>query len=260
MPQEVNEEHGGTLLHLREESMRALHASERVVGRSFHDARLTASLVIGLLLVGFLLVAQWRGNDTVTQSLEGQSDQDLAIIIQEITVENVSLRDEVMRLQARVLDAERDTASRTEVLNEATRELNALRLIAGLEVATGPGIIVEIGDPDRVLLPQDFVALIHELRTGGAEAIAVNGVRLDARSGFGGGNGRVSVEGRSFSKVYEVEAIGLPSDLEQALTLPGGIRTTLTTFPGVTVEIKVSDSVTVPAKEAPVLVYGEAIQ
>jgi len=260
VPQEVNDERGGTLLHLRDESLRALHASERVVGRGFHDARLTASLVIGLLLVGFLLVAQWRGNDTVTQSLEGQSDQDLAIIIQEITVENVSLQDEVMRLQARVLDAQRDTASRTEVLNAATRELNALRLIAGLEAATGPGIIVSIGDPDRVLLPQDFVALVHELRTGGAEAIAVNGVRLDARSGFGGGNGRVSVEGQSFSRSYQVVAIGLPSDLEQALTLPGGIRTTLTTFPGVTVEIEVSDSVTVPAKEAPVLVYGEAVQ
>ncbi len=260
MPQPQKDDQGGRLLHLRDGSMRALHASEHVVERGFHDVHLLASLVIGMLLVGFLLVAQWRGNDTVTQTLEGQSDQDLAIIIQELTVENVSLRDEVMRVQARILDAERATVSRTEVLNEATRELNALRLIAGLEAALGPGIIVSISDPDRVLLPQDFVALVHELRTGGAEAIAVNDVRLDARSGFGGGNGRVSVEGQTFSQNYEITAIGASSDLEQALTLPGGLKTTLTTFPGVTVEIEQSDSVTVPAKEAPVLVYGEAVQ
>ena len=45
-----------------------------------------------------------------------------------------------MGLELRIAEAERATLNRGEVLNEAAKELNALRVIAGLEAATGPGV------------------------------------------------------------------------------------------------------------------------
>ncbi len=236
-----------TLVHLKDASIRSLVAGEKAVERSFHEARLLATLAAGLLLVGFLLVAQWRGNASFESSLDRQSDQNLAIIIQELTAENTGIRNEIMALEIRILSAEQETQDRSEVLNEAAKELKALRVIAGLESAVGPGVIVHVKDEERVLLPQDFVALVNELRSGGAEAIAVNDNRVVARSGFSGEGTRIELDGVLLSRDFEVKAIGDPSGLAQALTLPGGLNATLSTFPGVSVEIEEVDEVTVPA-------------
>jgi len=249
------------LVGFKDEAVKRLHASETMIGRSFNEVRLTASLAVGLLLVGFLLVAQMRGSATLSESLERQSDQNLAIIIQEIAVENNSLRSEVVRLQMRLLEAGKATEDRTQLLNEATKELNAVSLMAGLEPATGSGISVTITDPERVLLPQDFVRLVHELRTGGAEAIAVNGIRVTATSGFAGGNGQVVLDDVVLSRDYEIVAIGEPGNLAQALELPGGLRSTLSTFPGVDVTIvQEVDDLFVPAARHPEFEAGSPVE
>ena len=239
-----------TLIHLREESAKRLSASERLVQHSFNQARLVTSLAVGLLLVGFLLVAQMRGQATFSGSLERQSDQNLAIIIQQLTAENNVLRTEVARLQMRLLEAGQATEDRTQLLSEAARELNSVSMMAGLEPAAGPGVVVTITDPERVLLPQDFVRVVHELRGGGAEAIAVNTIRVTATSGFSGGGGRIELDGTTLARDYQVIALGNQSNLAQALELPGGLKTTLVTFPGVTVDVATADELSVPAGSA----------
>jgi len=249
-----------TLIHLKDESIRRIMAGEKAVERSFHEARLVATLAAGLLLVGFLLVAQWRGNATLQNSLDRQSDQNLAIIIQQLTTENSSLRNEIMALEVRIITAERDTLDRSEVLNQATRELNGLRVIAALEPATGPGVVVRISDPERVLLAQDFVTLIHELRSGGAEAISVNGKRVGSNSGFSGEGTRIVLDGTILARDFEVRAIGNAQSLDQSLTLPGGLKSTLSTFPGVTVEIEQVEEIALPAMKTPEFAYGEPFE
>lgn len=248
-----------TLVHLRDESIRRLVAGEKAVERRFQEARLIATLAAGVLLVGFLLVAQWRGNASFERSLERQTDQNLAIIIQEITAENATIRNEIMALEVRILGAEQETLNRDEVLNEAAKELNALRVMAALEPAVGPGVIVRIEDPQDVLLPQDFVTLVNELRSGGAEAIAVNGVRVGAQSGFSGEGTTIELDGTVLARDFEASAIGDPANLEQALMLPGGLKSTLSTFPGVKVEIERSEEVELPAIEEPAFEHGEPI-
>ncbi len=172
------------LIHLRDVSWQRIMESEKAVERSFQRGRLVMSLAVGLMLVGFLLVAQWKGIVTYGQQYERQTDQDLALVVQELTTENGALRDEVMRLEIRLFEAEANTQSEGEVLNEAAKELNALRLISGLEDAVGPGIVVTVADPEGMLLPEDFASIVHELRAGGAEAIAVNGRRVIGSHGF----------------------------------------------------------------------------
>lgn len=73
-----------TLTFIRDESLRRLQVSERAVEALFQEARLHASLAAGLLLVGFMLLAQWRGHVGYETSLEQQSDRNLAFISQEI--------------------------------------------------------------------------------------------------------------------------------------------------------------------------------
>lgn len=247
------------LVHLRDESWRRIVESEKAVERSFHEGRLFVSLAVGVLLVGFLLVGQWRGYASLSSDLSRQSDQSLGIIIEEITAENSELRNEVLRLELRMFEAQREEIDRSDLLNEAAKELTGLRVMAGLSAATGPGVVIVIEDEENVLLAQDFVALVHELRAGGAEAIAVDGKRVIGTSGFVGEGTDLKMDGTTLAGSYRVVALGSPSDLQQAVELPGGFTSTLSTFPGVTIEVTQEDSLMVPAADTIRFVYGEPI-
>jgi uncharacterized protein YlxW (UPF0749 family) len=238
------------MLVIRDESMRAIRASEAAAKRTFQDARLKTSLAIGLVLVGFLLVAQWRGVHTSTSSLEGQSDQNLAIIISEMSTENSSMRNEILRLETQMLQADRDEKGRSDVLNQAAREIDNLRVLSGSEGARGPGVVVTISDPAGALLPQDVVNVVEELRAAGAEAIALNGVRLQATSGFGRRGHKLTVAGTDIVSPLAFMAIGDAGNLRQALELPGGLKATLSAFPEVRVTIDTRVDLEVPAASA----------
>jgi uncharacterized protein YlxW (UPF0749 family) len=101
---------------------------------------------------------------------------------------------------------------------------------------------------------------VHELRAGGAEAIAVNGQRVRATSGFSGTDGTIELDGTVLTREFEVEAVGDPASLEQAVALPGGLRSTLSTFPGVRVDVLRLDGVDVPAGTTPRPEYGEPFE
>ncbi len=246
----------GALTVIRDESVRRLHASELAVQRQFNQARLLATLAIGLVLVGFLLVAQWRGTTTQARILERQRPQDMALIVQEINDENEALRAEAARLQARVLEGYQAGRGRVEMLNRAAEELESLRVMAGLAAATGPGVAVTIVDQRGVLVPQDFVDMIHELRSSGAEAIAVEGIRLGPRSGFGGTQGELTLDGVPLAPDYAIEAIGDPASLRQAFTLPGGLGSRLEAFAGVDVLLEIDDAI-VLSSSRPAKLAGE---
>lgn len=243
--------HRPSLATLREESLKALREGERAVEAQFHQARLLASLAVALLLVGFLLVAQWRGNSSAGRSLDSASDGDLAIMIQQMTAENAAMRSEIMRLEVRLADSTRDERGRGALLAESARELRNLRVIAGTEPAVGPGVVVHIADRKSVLIAQDLVNLTNELRAAGAEAIAVDGVRLTARSSFTDTGDGVTLGGRLLPRTLEVSAIGSTSQLRQALALPGGLTATLSSFPGVDLRVDAARRLILPASMTP---------
>ena len=183
------------------------------------------------------------GVDTVGSELEAQSDQDLALIVNELGSANDALRRETLVLEGRIAEVERSGESQQAVLNEAIREIQSLRVVSGLEGATGPGIVVRVNDPRGVLLAQDFADLLNELRAAGAEALDVDGVRISATSGFSDGPSGVVVDGVLLERTLAVSAIGDVATLTQALEMPGGVSATLGSFPGVQVTIREEDNI-----------------
>lgn len=235
------------LTTLREESIKRLKASEKAVEHRFHEARLLASLAAALTLAGFLLVAQWRGVESYAAARDELTDRDLAVIIQEMTAENNAMRSEASRLELRVWRAGDDEESRGEVLNQAATELRDIRLVAGLESASGPGVTLRLGDPRGELGAADLVDALNELRAAGAEAVAVDGRRVEALSGFSERDGTLYLDARPLQPGPEFSAIGDPEALEQALKLPGGLLSTLAARPGVRATVEVEERLQLPA-------------
>jgi uncharacterized protein YlxW (UPF0749 family) len=65
--------------------------------------------------------------------------------------------------------------------------------------------------------------LVNELRTAGAEAIAIGDVRVVPATVVTGAPGGLSLEGEPLEDPFEIRAIGPPETLTGSLTRSGGI-------------------------------------
>jgi uncharacterized protein YlxW (UPF0749 family) len=205
------------------------------------------------LLLGFLVVVQAQAQ-RAGSALEAQSPQDLTLLIANLSTRNDSLRADLADLQRR-LDAMTAARARGETwIGQLRGDLGRIRLWAGVDPATGPGVRIVVTGPVAAVAVSD---LLNELWNVGAEAIAVEDVRVVAGTVVAGPRGGLSIENTALGPRIEIAAIGNSGALTGALTRVGGIVSQLqATQEGISIEITPLDMVELPATErtlAPVL-------
>ena len=206
-------------------------------------AQLSLFVVAGL--IGVLLVGQLR-SQAPTIELSSLSAQELSTLIETLQQRNAEAGDGLADLREQIRDYERE-ASLGESTVGLTREvLDRFRAFAGLVPITGQGITLEV---EGSFEPSNVNDLIYELRNAGAEAIAVDGVRITARSVATLGPGVIEIDGRPIDRFFEIQAIGPPRGLEAAMERPGGILRQLEQAVGATFRIETATTMTVPATE-----------
>jgi uncharacterized protein YlxW (UPF0749 family) len=218
-------------------------------------------IIIISFLIGFLLVTQLREQQFAIHSLQEASEKDLGQIVRDLNTETSALRLEKARLELQLLKIERTAADNKIVLQEASRRLANLKILAGIGEVKGPGIRIIITDEKRILTDFDLYDLVNEIRAAGSEAISVNGYRLTAESSFTLVDGEVVLDGKRIAPPYEIKVIGRPETLYQGLVLPGGIRDSLTSLEGVSFYItKEKDLLVAAAQKLPIQDLGTAKQ
>ena len=181
------------------------------------------TLTIFSFFLGLLLVAQFRTQQITEDSLSSASRADQLLIISSLVENNARLRQEMEALEEQ-LGEYQQAAGRT-VLETLVEELNRIRIINGLVEVTGPGVEVTIEGPVSVWDLQD---LINELRNAGAEALTINGERLNLYSVIvSTEEGLIAINGTQLSPPYVLQAIGYPETMETALLRKGGLIATL---------------------------------
>jgi uncharacterized protein YlxW (UPF0749 family) len=213
------------------------------------------AIAVVAFLLGFLAIFQLRSQQ-VASGLGTQSSQDLTLLVANLTTRNDQLRGEVADL-GRQLDAIVAARARGETsVGQLRADLERVRIWAGLDPASGPGVRVVLYGG----IPASAVSdVLNELRNAGAEAIAIGGVRVLAGTVVAGPIGGLSVENTALGPRLEIEAIGNSSALAGALTRAGGLVAQLQArYEEVVVEVTAADVVGVPASErAPGPVYGQ---
>jgi uncharacterized protein YlxW (UPF0749 family) len=181
------------------------------------------SLFAVALVIGVLLVGQLRSQARPIE-LSSLSAQELSTLIQTLSSLNVQQSDGLADLREQIRDYERaevEGRSAREVSEEALVQLTAF---GGLRGVTGQGIVIDIeGSFD----PTAVNDLIYELRNAGAEAIAVDDIRITASSVAVLGTGAIEIDGVPIGQQFSISAIGSPDGLRSAIQLPGGILTLL---------------------------------
>jgi uncharacterized protein YlxW (UPF0749 family) len=110
---------------------------------------------------------------------------------------------------------------------------------------SGPGVTISVSGPIPGPAVED---LINELHNAGAEAIAVEGIRLVPGSVVSGRPGELAVDDEALEEPFEITVIGSKEALTGSLTRTGGIIAQLAaTNPAVTVTVTPLDNLQLPA-------------
>ena len=177
---------------------------------------------------------------------------------------------DVQRTQIAALDADinrlRTTAASGDTAAEARlAEIEELGMGVGTVAVTGPGVVVTVDDApgsqtdarDRVL-DQDLQILVNGLWESGAEAISINGHRLSTLTAIRGAGDAITVDYRSLTRPYVIEAIGdertLPATFAQ--TDAGAWWNDLSRNRGMSFAMSGADELTLAADPGMVLRYA----
>lgn len=197
------------------------------------------------VVLGIMLAVQFRTTQDIKASVPYQRVEDLSQQLSKVEKEREALLSEVHVLR---------NATASEAF---TRELQHVKMKAGLVPLQGPGIVVVIDDSKRPTKPgenpnlylihdDDILKVINELWAAGAEAISINGQRLVANTEIRCAGPTLSVNNARYSPPYEISVIGEPQTLESSLKLRGGVVETLQ-FWGIQVSVKKPEIVKIPA-------------
>jgi uncharacterized protein YlxW (UPF0749 family) len=103
-------------------------------------------------------------------------------------------------------------------------QIDELGPAVGLAPVTGPGVVIVVDDAPTTgddvrdqVLDLDLQVLANGLWTSGAEAVAINGHRLSALTAIRGAGDAITVDYRSLTRPYRVEAVGDPRTLQARL-------------------------------------------
>ena len=204
-------------------------------------------LFLCFALLGFLLVTQIRGHQSRTADLESKSMDDLTSLVGTLSQENEKLQAEIADLRVQVLNGQLAGKYDAGRIAEQQDSLRQLQLITGSVAGIGRGVRLELRDPMGEVDAFDLNQLVNELKSAGAEAVVVDGRRVQLRSSFAGSAGHLTMSGTALTTPIVIEAVGNQSDLVSSLTMAGGVVPSLQARPGVVVGIEKRSQISVPA-------------
>ncbi|MDO8107732.1 DUF881 domain-containing protein [Isoptericola sp. b441] len=244
----------------------AAHAA-RVARPSSRPQRLTRSglvlvvaVVLGVVLSGAVVnlrapTAALRASrqllvDQVSERTQQADD---------LAAANAAMSDQIAALQAQALES-----SDPQLL----ARLRGYELASGAIATIGPGLVFELTDapgdgapaePTSLVQDVDLRVLVNGLWAAGAEAIAVNGVRLTATSPIRSVHQAVFVNLVPVTSPYTVSAIGDPQTMQTRLAqgTTSSYLALLTSAYGIAVSTKAADHLELPGAGASVLRYAE---
>lgn len=200
-------------------------------------------VVLVAMVLGFMLTVQYRSSKEINENPPIARVQTLANEIKE--------KQEVRNLlQKRVAALREKLDKMATVQSNYTRvEMENYRILAGIKAVSGPGVEVTLSDSNVALPPgqdpnlyvlhdEDVLRVLNELKAAGAEAIALNGVRLTATSEIRCiGPTILTNKNKRLPAPFTITALGNPQTLENSLFMKGGVVDQLSIW-GIQVQVR----------------------
>jgi uncharacterized protein YlxW (UPF0749 family) len=167
------------------------------------------------------------------------------------------LKKEKAATEEEVLKKLSEGAEGDEYLSMMNDELTKTLMYAGMTDLTGEGIIVTLDDVPQteemkkngfnygIVHDINISRVVNELKSAGAEAVAVNGKRIVAMSEIRCVGPTVMINNEKVAAPFVIKAIGDSKTLEDALHMSGGVIEEATKLYGISVTTEKSKDVVV---------------
>ncbi|MHB9024367.1 MAG: DUF881 domain-containing protein [Armatimonadota bacterium] len=185
--------------------------------------------------------------------------EQLALLFAQAKKENDTLQDEIGKLRGQIDSLINATASEQKQKEALMKEINYLRMRGGSTAVEGPGIVITLDDTDMIKPNRadvnanaylthdvDLLLLVNELRSAGAEAIAVNDQRVVGSSAIRCVGPAIRINDHQIAPPFVIEAIGKADTLYGAVNLPFGVLDQLKPL-GIHIEVVKREVIRVPA-------------
>lgn len=208
-----------------------------------HSRSAQISLFLVAALIGVLLVGQLRSQARPTE-ISSLSAQDLSLLIDTLSDRNRELRSGLADIREQLREYRVSGPASQSAVEVGREDLRRILAFSGSLPVDGQGITVTVnGSLDSIALND----LVNEMRNAGAEAIAVDAIRITAASVAEQGPRSLVIDGVDVGQRFVMRAIGSPEGLQAALERPGGIIAQLEQFINATISIRREATITLPA-------------
>ncbi len=189
--------------------------AEHAAGRRSGPSRAPVLLLVVCVLAGLMFTTSGLGAGRGTDTVASERADLIARIAQ------ADQRNREVRGQVDQLTAEIEALEQTRLGAEYQID-TGVAVWSGAGAVSGPGVLLTITDnpldANGIIVDQDLRQVVNGLWLAGAEAMAINGHRLSARTAIRQAGSAVTVDYRSMTTPYRVEAIGDPDQLTLGLT------------------------------------------
>ena len=201
------------------------------------------SLALIAMLIGITLVAQFR-SQARPAALSSLPVAELSTRIQTLSDANRQLRTALAEQRDLLEEYQTAGAQGFSALDVSREEVRRIRAFSGLSAVEGQGIVVRVSGSLDAIAVND---LLNELRNAGAEALALDDVRITASSVVVQGARTLEIDNVAIGRTFTLHAIGDADGLVAALQRPGGIVTQLEQFVSATITVSPSAALQLPA-------------
>ncbi|MDO5671907.1 MAG: DUF881 domain-containing protein [Actinomycetaceae bacterium] len=193
------------------------------------------------VLLGFGLVGQFKHRQA--DPYAGMRQADLVQLLDQMTQRSQDLERRSYELQDELDALESSASSQEAAAQAAQKRRETAQILAGSVPVRGPGLTLTIDDQDSALTVETMVNVLGEFRNAGAEAMEINGKRLNMSTWFGGGKNKpIEIDSQPVTPPYIWKAIGDSHTMNIALGIPGGALAQLRTA-GTVVDVELHEVV-----------------
>lgn len=211
-----------------------------------------AFLFLLSVLLGLALTLSFKSKGSSGDPTSKLRRDELLVLLKTSESLNDELKEEVKSLRASVESYQKDIFSGESSLKEIRKELDDMKIAAGLLPVIGPGVEITVKDSETplqgmqdpsqfIVHDQDIIMLLNELKAAGAEAISIASGNTEERvvsTSFVRCTGpTIIVNQEKLTSPFKIKAIGDPEVIENSLKMRDGVVDQLKAL-GIVVEVK----------------------
>ncbi|MBD7910058.1 MULTISPECIES: DUF881 domain-containing protein [Clostridium] len=236
-----------------------------------NNKRAKVIVFISTIVVGFLIAGNFsfEGFDS-SFPLNAKEYQNAIETKNNLLKEVGSLKSDNQEIKEKIDKYNNNDVNYDKILSDMKAQVRDYGMLTGLNEATGPGIVVVINDgiidnsadsqedADRKTLHDaDMFSLLNELKSAGAEAIAINDHRISPLTALTCKYAFLEFEdGDMVSAPFNIYAIGDPESMKTLLLQEGSYLKRLK-IRGLSVNLDVKDNITLKAANISEMKYAE---